>query len=127
MSKTQLHTGYQRVLAFLESPVLLQISLRHFIQTCFTFLIPLNFFLKKEIFLRTENSTLVYLYLNSSVPLVFFFFFFFFVKAYFIFPGGFEKKTNLCARVALNLNVSHFKKSHCVQIAKHVIFSGRLL
>ena len=75
MSKTQLHTGYQRVLAFLESPVLLQISLRHLIQTCFTFLIPLNFFLKKEIFLRTENSTLVYLYLNSSVPLVFFFFF----------------------------------------------------
>ena len=125
MSKTQLHTGYpvcQRVLAFLESPVLLQISLRHFIQTCFTFLIPFNFFLKKEIFLRTENSTLVYLYLNSSVPLVFFF-----CHSSFLFPGGFEKKTNLCARVALNLNVSHFKKSHCVQIAKHVIFSGRLL
>ena len=77
MSKTQMHTGYpvcQRVLAFLESPVLLQISLRHFMQTCFNFLIPFNFFLKKEIFLRTENSTLVYLYLNSSVPLVFFFF-----------------------------------------------------
>ena len=38
------------------------------------------------------------------------------------FPGGFQKKTSSCARVALNLNVSHFKKSHCVQIAKHVIF-----
>ena len=54
MSKPQLHTGYpvcQTVLAFLESPVLLQISLRHFIQACFTFLTAVNFSLKKEIFL----------------------------------------------------------------------------
>ena len=43
------------------------------------------------------------------------------------FPGGFQKKTNICAKEAVNVNVSHFKKSHCVQIAKRVIFSGRFL
>ena len=43
------------------------------------------------------------------------------------FPGGFQKKTNICAKVAVNVNVSHFKKSHCVQIAKRVIFFGEVL
>ena len=78
MSKPQLHTGYpvcQRVLAFLESPVLFQISLRHFIQACFTFLTTVNFSLKKEIFLvRTLHLftciySQVFLYLRHIVVL----------------------------------------------------------
>ena len=72
MSKTQPHTGYplcQRVLAFLESPELLQISLRHIIQACFTFLTAVNFSLKKEIFLVRTLHLFTCMYLKSSVPL----------------------------------------------------------
>ena len=66
----------QRVLAFLESPVLFQISLRHFIQACFTFLTAVNFSLKKEIFLvRTLHLftciySQVFLYLRHIVVLI---------------------------------------------------------
>ena len=126
MSKTQLHTGYQRVLAFLESPVLLQISLRHFIQTCFTFLIPLNFFLKKEIFLRTENSTLVYLYPKSSAQLFTTQFCLIYVTAP-LFPGGFRKNTNSwCARIGPPPNSGKFEcsysKNHNVLIWQNMWF-----
>ena len=45
-----------------------------------------------------------------------------------MFPGGFRKKTNSwCAKMVANLNVLHLKKSHCVQIAEHIIFFGEAL
>ena len=56
-----------------------------------------------------ENSTLVYLYLKSSVQLFTKQFCLIYVTAP-LFPGGFRKKTNSwCARIAVNLNV-HIQK-----------------
>ena len=86
----------------------------------FHLLTTVNFSLKEEIFLVRTLHFLSCLLVSK-------------VKCSFIydtapfFPGGFQKKTNLCTRVAVNLNVSHFKKSHCVQIAKRVIFFGEAL
>ena len=70
------------------------------------------FFLLKAVSERNfscENSTLVYLYLKSSVQLFTTQFCLIYVTAP-LFPGGFRKKTNSwCARIAVNLNV-HIQK-----------------
>ena len=84
----------QRVHAFLKSPwpMLLQISLRSIciLLACFTFLKAVS--VEERNFSR-ENSTLVYLYLKSSVHLFTTQFCLIYVTAP-LFPGGFRKKTN---------------------------------
>ena len=70
-----------------------------------------------------ENSTLVYLYLKSSVQLFTTQFCLIYVTAP-LFPGGFRKKTNSwCARIAVNLNV-HIQKFTLCSNGKKWFFGG---
>ena len=72
-------------------------------------ILHLSTWILSQVFLNLRQFFLIYV----TVPL---------------FPGGLRKKTNSrCAKMAANLNVSHFKKSLCVQIAKHMIFFGEAL
>ena len=114
----------QRVHAFLKSPwpMLLQISLRNIciLLACFTFLKAVS--VEERNFSR-KNSTLVYLYLKSSVHLFTTQFCLIYVTAP-LFPGGFRKKTNSwCARIAVNLNV-HIQKITLCSYGKTWVFRG---
>ena len=99
-------------------PMLLQISLRRILLACFTFLKAVS--VEERIF-SSENSTLVYLYVKSSVQLFTTQLCLIYVTAP-LFPGRFRKKTNLwCARIALNLNV-HIQKITLCSYGKNVWF-----
>ena len=122
----------QRVHAFLKSPwpMLLQISLRNIciLLACFTFLKAVS--VEERNFSR-ENSTLVYLYLKSSVQLFTTQFCLIYVTAP-LFPGGFRKNTNSwCARIgppriAVNLNV-HIQKITMCSYGKTCDFFGEAI
>ena len=112
----------QRVHAFLTSPwpMLLQISLRRILLACFIFQKQFPF---EERNFSGENSTLVYLYLKSSVQLFTTQFCLIYVTAP-LFPRGFRKKTNSwCARIAVNLNV-HIQKITLCSYGKTWFFRG---
>ena len=133
ISKKQLYNGNpvcQRVHAFLTSPwpMLLQISLRRILLACFTFLKAVSV---EERNFSGENSTLVYLYLKSSVQLFTTQFCLIYVTAP-LFPGGFRKNTNSwCARIgpsriAVNLNV-HIQKLTMCSYGKTCDFFGEAI